>query len=77
MYNTCRRCMISRVGMTTPSDEYDSYREYRVANIGLRIRICIREYTFSQRLLISLDSVPNNFALTMPTNFFNLFETNY
>ena len=34
--------IVTRAGTNTPSDEYDSYREYRVANTN----ICIREYTF-------------------------------
>ena len=42
-----------RAGTNTPSDEYDSYREYsvantiRIANTAWRIRICIREYSDS------------------------------
>ena len=31
--------MYSRAGTNTPSDEYDSYREYRVANTNMYSRI--------------------------------------
>ena len=32
-------CVGSRAGTNTPSDEYDSYREYRVANTNMYSRI--------------------------------------
>ena len=31
--------VVSRAGTNTPSDEYDSYREYRVANTNMYSRI--------------------------------------
>ena len=31
--------MMTRAGTNTPSDEYDSYREYRVANTNMYSRI--------------------------------------
>ena len=34
-----RRLMDSRAGTNTPSDEYDTYREYRVANTNMYSRI--------------------------------------
>ena len=40
-------CIRTRAGTNTPSDKYDSYREYRVANTNMYSRI-----HFSQRLLI-------------------------
>ena len=46
--------MLIRAGRNTPSDEYDSYREYRVANT-----------LFSQRLFILLDGVLNCFTLSL------------
>ena len=38
----------SRAGTNTPSDEYDSYREYRVANTNMysRIHFFLRGYSF-------------------------------
>ena len=38
--------VIIRAGTNTPSDEYDSYREYRVANTNMysRIRFFLRGY---------------------------------
>ena len=32
-------CVYSRAGTNTPSDEYDTYREYRVANTNMYSRI--------------------------------------
>ena len=32
-------CGTGRAGTNTPSDEYDSYREYRVANTNMYSRI--------------------------------------
>ena len=32
-------CIDIRAGTNTPSDEYDSYREYRVANTNMYSRI--------------------------------------
>ena len=34
-----RRLVSSRAGTNTPSDEYDTYREYRVANTNMYSRI--------------------------------------
>ena len=31
--------VVTRAGTNTPSDEYDSYREYRVANTNMYSRI--------------------------------------
>ena len=64
-------CIIhTSAGTNTPSDTYDSYREYK----------CVFANTFfSQGILILLDSVPYILfhTLTMLTNFINLIETNY
>ena len=42
------RIIYSRAGTNTPSDEYDSYREYRVANTNMysRIHFFLRGYNF-------------------------------
>ena len=34
-----RACVMCRAGTNTPSDEYDSYREYRVVNTNMYSRI--------------------------------------
>ena len=52
--------ILNRAGTNTPSDEYDSYREYRVANTNV-----FANTLFPQRLLILLDSVPQYFTLSL------------
>ena len=63
---------LSTAGTNTPSDEYDSYREYRVATTNMYSRI-----HFFLRLLILLDSVPPSKFHTVIklSNFINLIKT--
>ena len=45
---TVTQIAVTRTGTNTPSDEYDSYREYRVANTNMysRIHFFLRGYSF-------------------------------
>ena len=59
--------------MNTPSDEYDSYREYRAANTN-KIMYS-RMHFFSEAINFIRQCSKLFHTLALLTNFFNLFET--
>ena len=59
-----------RAGTNTPSDEYDSYREYRVANTNN-----IREYTFFSEAINFIRQCSKFHTVIMLSNFINLIKT--
>ena len=65
--------ILTRAGTNTPSDAYDSYREYRVANTNMYSRI----HFFSEPINFIEQCSKLFHTLTMLTNFINLIETNY
>ena len=60
----------TRAGTNTPSDEYDSYREYRVANTNN-----IREYTFFSEAITFIRQCSKFHTVIMLSNFINLIKT--
>ena len=60
----------TRAGTNTPSDEYDSYREYRVANANMysRIHFFLRGYNFIRQC-------SKFHTVIMLSNFINLIKT--
>ena len=65
--------ILTRAGTNTPSDAYDLYCEYKVANT-----MCIPEYTFfSEAVNFNRQCSKLFHTLTMLTNFIHLIETNY
>ena len=67
--------ILNRAGTNTPSDAYDSYRAYRVANTNM---FPIREYTFfSEAINVTRQCSKLFHTVTLLTNLINLIETNY
>ena len=60
----------TRAGTNTPSDEYDSYREHRVANTNN-----IREYTFFSEAINFIRQCSKVHTVIMLSNFINLIKT--
>ena len=64
--------ILTRAGKNTPSDAYDSYREYRVANtMYSRIHMFLDAINLIRQCSTSFHS------LIMLTIFINLIETNF